>query len=79
MADDLLSFSGFADWWREETDHGKLIFLAEPQFWVNLKRVKGMAEGFNLSAGTEVELGYNFGSRKGLFVAPTLALKWTFN
>ena len=23
----LLTFSGFADWWREETNYGKTIFL----------------------------------------------------
>ena len=29
-ANNLLTFSGFADWWREETDYGKTVFLTEP-------------------------------------------------
>ena len=32
FCNNLLTFSGFADWWREETDYGKTIFLTEPQF-----------------------------------------------
>lgn len=75
----LLTFSGFADWWREETLYGKTIFLSEPQFWVNLNRVKGISEKFNLSVGTELELSNNFGGRDGFYAIPTLALKWTLN
>ncbi|WP_321479345.1 DUF5020 family protein [uncultured Bacteroides sp.] len=73
------SFCGFADWWREETQHGKTIFLSEPQFWVNLNKFKGVDEKFNLSFGSEVELSNNFGGRDGFYVIPTLALKWTLN
>ena len=76
---DLLTFSGFADWWREETKYGKTIFLSEPQFWVNLNRIKGVNKNFNLSVGSEVELSNNFGGRDGFYVIPTLALKWTLN
>ena len=76
---DLLTFSGFADWWREETNYGKTIFLAEPQFWVNLNKVKGISEKFRLSVGTEVELSNNFGGRNGFYTIPTLAIKWTLN
>ncbi len=75
----LLTFSGFADWWREETAYGKTIFLTEPQFWVNLNRIKGISDKFNLSVGSEVELSNNFGERDGFYVIPTLALKWTIN
>lgn len=32
FSNNLLTFSGFADWWREETAYGKTIFLTEPQF-----------------------------------------------
>lgn len=76
---DLLTFSGFVDWWREETKYGKTIFLSEPQFWVNLNRIKGVNKNFNLSVGSEVELSNNFGGRDGFYVIPTLALKWTLN
>ena len=75
----LCTFSGFADWWREETKYGKTIFLSEPQFWVNLNRIKGVNKNFNLSVGSEVELSNNFGGRDGFYVIPTLALKWTLN
>ena len=75
----LLTFSGFADWWREETNYGKTIFLSEPQCWVNLNQIKGVNKNFNLSVGSEVELSNNFGGRDGFYVIPTLALKWTLN
>ena len=82
--DGLCTFTGFFDWWREQTfyedgNHRNFIFLAEPQFWVNLNKVKGIDDNFNLSVGTEVELSQNFGARKGFYAIPTLAIKWTFN
>ncbi|GAE23394.1 hypothetical protein JCM10003_3152 [Bacteroides pyogenes JCM 10003] len=79
FCDNLLTFSGFADWWREENNYGKTIFLSEPQFWVNLNRVKGVNKNFNLSVGSEVELSNNFANHDGFYAIPTLALKWTFN
>ena len=79
FSNNLLTFSGFADWWREETADGKTIFLTEPQFWVNLNRIKGISDKFKLSVGSEVELSNNFGGRDGFYVIPTLALKWTIN
>ena len=79
FCNNLLTFSGFADWWREETDYGKTIFLTEPQFWVNLNRIKGINKHINLSVGSEVEVSNNFGGRDGFYVIPTLALKWTLN
>lgn len=77
--DGLCTFTGFADWWREKTDAGDFIFLAEPQFWVNLNKLKGVDDSLNLSVGSEVELSHNFGGRDGFYAIPTLAVKWTFN
>lgn len=77
--DGLCTFSGFADWWREKNPHGNFIFLSEPQFWVNLNKVKGVDKKFNLSVGSEVEVSYNFAFRDGLYVIPTLAVKWSFD
>lgn len=72
------SFSGFADFWREVRawQGTKFIFLTEPQFWVNLNKIKGW-ENVNLSLGTEVELSCNFVA-KGFHAMPTVAAKWTF-
>lgn len=79
FSEGLLTFSGFADWWREETQSGNFIFLTEPQFWVNLNKVKGIDDQFKLSIGTEVELSHNFGGRNGFYAIPTLAVKWSFD
>lgn len=76
-----LSFTGFADFWREDNTYTtpenpenpektKFVFLSEPQLWYNFTQ--------NLSAGGEVELSSNFGGVKGFAVNPTLALKWNF-
>jgi hypothetical protein len=76
---ELLSFTGFADFWREKSPFDTyFIFLAEPQLWLNFSKIKGVASDFNLSAGTEVKLYHNFG-KEGFYAIPTLALKWTFN
>lgn len=76
--DHWISFNGFADYWREARawQGTKFIFLAEPQLWVNLNKVRGW-DKVNLSFGTEVELSNNF-VRKGFCVMPTLAAKWNF-
>ena len=76
--DHWISFNGFADYWREARawQGTKFIFLAEPQLWVNLNKVRGW-DKVNLSLGTEVELSNNF-VRKGFCVMPTLATKWNF-
>lgn len=79
FSDGLLTFTGFADWWREKNNHGNFIFLAEPQFWVNLNKIKGVDEKFKLSVGTEVELSHNFGNRNGFYTIPTLGIKWSFD
>lgn len=75
----LCTFSGFADWWREKNAYGNHIFLSEPQFWVNLNKLKGVDDSFKLSLGGEIELSNNFGGRDGFYCIPTLAIKWTFN
>ena len=76
--DHWISFNGFADYWREARawQGTKFIFLAEPQLWDNLNKVRGW-DKVNLSLGTEVELSNNF-VRKGFCVMPTLAAKWNF-
>ena len=73
-----LSFNGFADFWREmrHWQGTEYIFIAEPQLWVNLNKIKGW-EKIGLSLGTEVELSCNFVG-KGLHMMPTVAAKWTF-
>lgn len=65
-----ITFSGFADFWKEETGFGDYIFLSEPQLWYNATQ--------NISLGTEIELSNNFGGMEGFNVMPTLAAKWTF-
>ncbi len=75
----LCTFTGFADWWREESSVGNFIFMAEPQFWVNLNKIEGIDDNFNLSVGSEVELTHNFAERDGFYAIPTIAIKWTFN
>ena len=76
--DRWLSFNGFADFWREIRgwQNTEFIFIAEPQLWVNLNRIKGM-ENVNLSLGTEVELSANFVDR-GFYAMPTVAVKYAF-
>lgn len=72
------TFSGFADFWREPraSQGTEYIFITEPQFWVNLNRIKGW-DKVNLSIGSEVELSTNF-VEKGFAVMPTVGAKWTF-
>jgi hypothetical protein len=78
MLNKKLTFTGFADFWREDmafpdgegvirTD---FIFMTEPQLWYNF------SEHFSL--GTEIEVASNFGGVKGFRVNPTLGAKWTF-
>jgi len=79
-----LTFSGFADFWREDnlnftTSNGNLlgtpestkyVFITEPQIWYNITP--------KISVGSEVEVAYNFGAVYGFKVCPTLAAKWNF-
>lgn len=80
---DKLSFTGFADFWREKHNdvNGNkhdLVFMAEPQLWLNLNKFKKISDKFNLSVGSEVEITNNFAIMDGFYVIPTLAVKWTF-
>ena len=72
------TFSGFIDFWREHRfwQNTKHIMLAEPQFWVNLNKIKGW-DNVHLSVGSEVEISNNFVA-KGFYAIPTVAAKWTF-
>ena len=73
------TFSGFVDFWRENRpwqDTRQFILLSEPQFWVNLNKIKGW-DKVHLSLGGEVEISNNFAG-KGFYCIPTLAAKWTF-
>ena len=71
-------FSGFFDFWRENRSWQgtQYIFMSEPQFWVNLNKIKGW-ENINLSLGGEVELSVNF-ENKGFYCLPAVGAKWTF-
>ncbi len=82
LAKGLLTFSGFCDMWYHPNVNGKLIFLSEPQLWLNLNTLKGWND-VNLSIGGEVELSNNFvwnakGQNNKFYAIPTLAAKWTF-
>ena len=79
FANNKLSFTGYADFWREDwffnagtvnEEKTKYIFQTEPQLWYNFNE--------NFAAGSEVEIGLNFGDRKGFAVMPTAAVKYTF-
>ena len=73
FANGWCSFSGFADLWRE----GSLVFISEPQLWVNLNKIKGW-DKVNLSVGGELELSNNFAGADGFYARPALGAKWTF-
>ena len=73
-----VTFSGFADFWREDPEFltetssevTQFVFQSEPQLWYNFTK--------NFSLGSELELGYNFVPVKGFRLNPTLGAKWTF-
>lgn len=69
-----LTFSGFADFWREDnvfgTNETSYVFLSEPQLWYNFNK--------HFSLGGEVELSNNFAGVEGFKVCPTLGAKWVF-
>lgn len=69
-----LTFSGFADFWKEDnvfgTNETSFVFLSEPQLWYNATK--------NFSIGGEVEISNNFGGNEGFMVNPTIGLKWNF-
>lgn len=70
MLNRKLTFSGFADFWKEETINGNYIFLTEPQLWYNFNKT--------ISVGSEVEMSVNFAGQDGFKICPTAAVKWTF-
>lgn len=72
------SFSGFFDFWKEARiwQGTEYIFITEPQFWVNLNKIKGW-EKIGLSVGGELELSANF-VEKGWHAIPAIGAKWTF-
>ncbi|WP_320110846.1 DUF5020 family protein [Draconibacterium orientale] len=70
MAEGKFTFTGFADFWKEEMYWGTdYRFLTEPQLWYNPCK--------NFSLGTEIELSNNFVGDE-FAVKPTLAVKYTF-
>jgi hypothetical protein len=74
LAGDKLSFTGFADFWREdlyfENNTTKFCFSAEPQCWYNFNT--------HFALGSEVETDINFGGQKGFHLYPTIGAKYTF-
>lgn len=76
-----MSFTGFADFWREghivsndgfktNFQEKEFIFLTEPQLWYNATK--------KFAIGSEVEISSNFAGHDGFMVNPTAALKYTF-
>jgi hypothetical protein len=77
FADGKFSFTGFADFWKEDSDFNfdgttdaTWTFLSEPQLWYNTCK--------NFAIGGELELSNNFAGMEGFNVMPTLGAKWTF-
>ncbi len=79
MLKNKVTFSGFADFWREDNNYflnaaqgteTNFVFLAEPQLWYNCTK--------NFSVGSELEVASNFALHKGLKACPTIAAKWNF-
>jgi hypothetical protein len=70
MLENKLTFTGFADFWKEEMFWGSNYrFLSEPQIWYNFNK--------NFAMGSEVELSSNFVD-KGFKIMPTIGAKVTF-
>ncbi|MCY1721707.1 DUF5020 family protein [Prolixibacteraceae bacterium Z1-6] len=70
MLEGKMTFTGFADFWKEEMFWGTdYRFLSEPQLWYNPCK--------NFSVGTEVEFSNNFVGDE-FAVKPTLGVKYTF-
>lgn len=78
FANGWCSFLGFFDIWREAQPWlgTQYIFMTEPQFWINLNKIKGW-EKVNLSVGGEVEISANY-IAKGFRALPAFGAKWTF-
>lgn len=79
------SATGFATLWQEKFNwatpgttpqYTNYRFMAQPQFWLNLNKLKGVSEHCRLSVGTEVRISNNVDAKQ-FVVMPTLALKWS--
>lgn len=79
----LFSATGFFTFWQEERiwqgdkTTSRFKMMSQPQFWLNLNKVKGFSPHLNLSLGTELRFSHNIEAKQLIF-APTLALKWSF-
>lgn len=75
----LFSATGFVTYWREKMPlfGTSTRLMSQPQFWLNLNKLKGVSEDLKLSVGTEFRISNNV-DQKGFVFAPTLALKWSF-
>jgi len=78
----LFTFSGYIDFWYDDTVDGDIVMGAEPQLWFNISKLKGMND-VKLSLGTEVEVSNNFiypdnGVNDRFYAIPTIAAKWEF-
>ena len=69
MLDNKITFSGFADFWKQTQFGHKFVFLTEPQLWYNFNK--------HFSVGGEVEVSKGFCS-EDLKAYPTAAIKWNF-
>ena len=83
FATGLFTFSGYCDLWYDKGVSGNLVLSSEPQFWVNMWRLRGMDSDAKWSIGTEWEVSNNLvwpmdGINNRFYVIPTLAMKWTF-
>lgn len=70
MLENKLTFTGFADFWKEDMFWGTSYrFLSEPQLWYNFNS--------HFSAGSEIEFSNNFVGAE-FAVKPTVAVKYIF-
>ena len=76
----VFTFNGFADLYTASVPNAKsnVIFMAEPQFWINCNQFVGIPDALNMSIGTEVRMHYNFMANDKFMIMPTLAVKWNF-
>lgn len=77
----LFNATGFATLWQERDKRlgwdTQYKFMSQPQFWINLNRIKGISPDFRLSLGSEIRISKNVDAPQWL-VVPTLALRWSF-
>lgn len=83
FAGGLFRFSGYCDLWYDKSVNGHLVLSSEPQFWLNMWKLRGFNREAKWSVGTEVEVTSNLvwpkvGKNNRFYVIPTLAMKWTF-